>query len=527
MIKALLKKQVLETASFFFFSPKDHKKRSPLVIFGFSALMVYALGASAVMFYQLAKALCAPLVAGGLAWVYFAFLGLTAFGIGTIGSVFFVKAKLFEAKDNDLLLSMPVPAWAVIFTRMLSLYAFAFIFTALAWIPAVVEYFIVTGVQPLALVFSFVVTLVLPLGELAVCCLLGWLIALVTAKMRAKNTLTVAFFAVFMVAYFIIVGKINEYLTFIIANGEAVGNTLKKVYPFYLLGKSATGDGLSTLWFSLIFIAVFALIYWLLSKTFLTIAIGKSGERGAKGKIKFTKSRTPFTALFVRECKRLFSNPMIYLNCAIGSLFLLVLPVLALFNLDFLDTLMVFITGDDLPLVLCVVVCGVSAMNCITASSVSLEGESLWVVRSMPVRASMVLLAKLALHFLITAIPAVLCAIVLGITLGVNIGWIVLAIGSALIFTALCAELGLVFNLKLPNLHWTSEVSAVKQGTSPLFSMLANIGITALTVICYIAFGKYMPAIGYLLLLLGVFIVACVGLGVWLKKRGTAVFESL
>ncbi len=526
MIKALLKKQFLETASFFFFSSKDNKKRSPLAIFGFCALMVYAVGASAVIFYQLAKSLCAPLVAGGLAWVYFAFSGLTAFGIGAIGSVFFVKAKLFEAKDNDLLLSMPIPAWAVIFTRMLSLYAFAFAFTALAWFPAVVEYSIVAGVQPLALVFSLVVALVLPLGELAVCCLLGWLIALVTAKARAKNILTLAFFAVFMVAYFIIVGKINEYLTFIITNGEAVGNTLKKIYPFYLLGKSATGEGIATLIFSLIFTALFALVYLLLSKTFLTVAIFKSGERGAKGEIKSVKGRTPFTALFIRECKRLFSNPMIYLNCALGSVFLLVLPVLALFNLDFLDTLTGFV-GGDLSLLLCVIVCGVSAMNCITASSVSLEGESLWIVRSMPVCASTVLTAKLALHFLVTAIPAVLCASVLGIVLSVNIGWIVLEIVSALIFTALCAELGLVFNLKLPNLHWTSEISAVKQGMSPLLSMLANIGVTAFSVILYIALGKYMPPIAYLLCVLGVFSVACAGLGIWLKKRGTLVFESL
>ena len=527
MIKALLKKQFLETASFFFFSAKDNKKRSPFAIFGFCALMVYAVGVSAVMFYQLAKTLCAPLVAGGLAWVYFAFSGLTAFGLGAIGSVFFVKAKLFEAKDNDLLLSMPIPAWAVIFTRMLSLYAFAFAFTALAWIPAVVEYFIVAGVQPLVLAFSFVVTLVLPLGELAICCLLGWLIALVTAKLKSKNLLTVAFFALFMTAYFIVVGKINEYLTFIIANGEAVGNTFKKIYPFYLLGKSATGDAFATLLFSVIFTAVFALVYLLLSKTFLTLAIGKSGERGAKGKIKSAKSRTPFTALFVRESKRFFGNPMIYLNCGMGSVFLLVLPVLALFNFELLDTLTGVVAGDNLPLMLCIVVCGVSAMNCITASSVSLEGQSLWIVRCMPVCASTVLTAKLALHFLVTAIPAVLCASVLAVTLGVNIGWAVLAIVSALIFAVLCAEIGLVYNLKLPNLHWTNEVSAVKQGMSPLLASLTNIGATALPVICYLAFGKYMPPIAYLLCVLGAFSVACVGLGVWLKKRGTLVFEGL
>ena len=158
MIKALLKKQFLETASFFFFSAKEGKKRKPVAVVGFVVLMLYALASVVALFYRIAETLCAPLVASGLDWVYFAFTGITAFGIGAIASAFVAKSKLFEAKDNDLLLSMPLPAWAVLFTRMLSLYLLTLLFTALTWIPSVVQYFVVVGIRPLALAFSVVIS---------------------------------------------------------------------------------------------------------------------------------------------------------------------------------------------------------------------------------------------------------------------------------------------------------------------------------------------------------------------------------
>ncbi len=94
-------------------------------------------------------------------------------------------------------------------------------------------------------------------------------------------------------------------------------------------------------------------------------------------------------------------------------------------------------------------------------------------------------------------------------------------------FSALCAALGLVLNLKLPNLRWTSEVVAVKQGMSAFAAMFADIGVLAAFVIGYVTFGNNLPAAGYLAVCLGVSLAAAAALGAWLKKRGTRIFENL
>ena len=44
-----------------------------------------------------------------MGWLYFAIMGLMAILLGAFGSVFNTYSGLYLAKDNDLLLSMPIP----------------------------------------------------------------------------------------------------------------------------------------------------------------------------------------------------------------------------------------------------------------------------------------------------------------------------------------------------------------------------------------------------------------------------------
>jgi ABC-2 type transport system permease protein len=63
-----------------------------------------------------------PVIRIGLGWFYFSLLsGLAAF-LGIFGSVFNTNAGLYLAKDNDLLLSMPIPVNDIIIARLASVY---------------------------------------------------------------------------------------------------------------------------------------------------------------------------------------------------------------------------------------------------------------------------------------------------------------------------------------------------------------------------------------------------------------------
>ncbi len=529
MLKPLLKKQWVEFAAFFHLDRKNGKRRSPVATIAFTALMLYAFGAVAMLFWFMTETLCAPLVRGGLSWVYFAFMGTIATGVSCVGSVFAAKSKLFEAKDNELLLSMPLRPWKILFSRMVGLYVLTFAFEALVFVPAAVRYFVVAGFQILPAACMLVVLFVLPLGALAVSTLLGWLIALATSRIRQKNLVTLVFSVAFLALYFFLYSKMNDYLLYVVAHGEAVGTTMKTaLFPFWQMGLGAIGKPLALLVFVGVFCALFALVYGLLSLTFLRLVTTRRGGARIKYRERTARVASAFGALFRRECARFFKNPMIVLNASLGGVFLIAFPIVALFNLDVCRQFAALQEIEGfLALLLGVIVCGVAAMNLVTASSVSLEGETLWQLQSMPVRTWEVFAAKISLHLLVTALPALVCAAALCILLKISLLLSLLCALGVLVFVFFTAVCGLAIDLKMPNLRWTNELVAVKQSMSVLTSMFTGIGVIGTLVGGYFLFGKYMPAWGYLCVCIALLSVAASVLAWWLKTRGVRIFQRL
>ena len=121
MLKTLVKKQLMEIFRSYFYNAKTNKKRSTAGIIAyillFAALMIGGIGG---MFTGLSVSLCAPLTQAGMGWLYFALMSLLAIFLGAFGSVFNTYSGLYFAKDNDLLLSLPIPVRTLMASRLRS-----------------------------------------------------------------------------------------------------------------------------------------------------------------------------------------------------------------------------------------------------------------------------------------------------------------------------------------------------------------------------------------------------------------------
>ena len=536
MLKALIKKQLSELASFFVQSKKG-KRRSKGAIVGFILLMVYALGAAGVALGLLASLLCEPLVAAGQGWVYFAFMAVLATTLGVVGGVFMAKAVLYEAKDNDLLFSMPIPAWAILLTRVLTLYIFTLPFEACAFIPAVVVYTSVTGFSFATIAGGIVIQLLLPLLAVVICCLLGFLLSWVTEKLPFKNAFITVGFLAFMVGYSLFAAKMNEYLGMLVQHGEQLGGIMKTwLYPFSQLGYAMTGDWLAFIIFAGICLVLLGATYAVLSSTYLRIATRKGGGYRAKYKEKQSKKASSGFALFRKEVWRLTKTPAYLLNASMGTMMTLIVAVMMIIEGDFFGINADMVAAIPflkaaIGLIVAGSVCLMAAMNTISACSVSLEGKTMDLAQSLPVSEWATLKAKLYLHILFTAIPDALLGVAMALVL--QLEWYITlgVVLAAILASALFACVGLFFNLKFPNLEWTSETVAVKQGLSVLFSLFAGIGIIALPVGVYAGvyylFNAYLPAALYLYACLAAFAISTGVLLVWLKKKGTEIFKNL
>ena len=77
-----------------------------------------------------------PLCGMGLTWLYFAMAGTMALALSMLGSVFMTQAQLYDAKDNELLLSMPIPPKYILLTRIAMLFTTTAGYTLAVLLPA-------------------------------------------------------------------------------------------------------------------------------------------------------------------------------------------------------------------------------------------------------------------------------------------------------------------------------------------------------------------------------------------------------
>lgn len=528
MLKQLFKKQAIETFAFLFMDGKTGKRRSPLFIALLALLLLYGLGASVFMLGYLSWTLCEAFLQSGLLDVYFALNATMACAIALIGCMFMAKSKLFEAKDNDLLLSMPLPTWTILFSRIAGLYGMALLFSSIVFIPACVVYFIQTGFSLFPALLCVLIVFVLPLLALAISALIGWALAVIGNYVRSKNLITTLLLLAFFAGYTVLYSKMGEAIEFIVTHGSEIGAVMQTwLFPFWVAGLACQGNALALLGAVVFFGGVFALAYWLLSVTFLKTVTTRRAGASKKYKRKSVKSSPAIFALMKKELLRM-KNPMILFNTAIGSMLFIILIIFAFFNAELVE--MINASGLDkgeIAVIVAVILAFIASSNMITASSVSLEGENLWILKSAPVKTEEIFTAKLLLQIVLTCIPATIATVVVCSLLQIPFLLSLLVWLCVVVTACVCSALGLIVNLKLPNLTWTSEIVAVKQSLSVLVAMFTSWGLCALIIAGHFTIGALMGATLYLTFAFGVYAAIFGFMLVWLGARGTKIFERL
>lgn len=537
MLKALMKKQLLELNSFYFQSRKTGKRRTRAGVIGYFALYAALFVYLGFVFYMMADGIIEPLMAVGMDWLYFCLMGVTATALGTFGSVFTTYAGLYQAKDNELLLAMPIQPWKILAARVIGVLVTGLLYEGVVLIPAVIVRCLHGGVNAARIVGMLLMCVNVALVVTVLTCILGWLVALIAVRIKGKSWITALISLVFLGGYMYLCSNSWELIEELILNIGTFGAKLKGwLYPFYVMGCAAEGSVTAMLGLTAACLAALLTVWLVLSRTFLHIATRHmdAGSR-RRGAVRFDRLRSGSIdlALLGREWRRFTSSATYMLNAGLSTV---LLPVMAIFAVikrgDVLGAILpVFmrIPGMNalILLVLTAVLCLIAGMNAVTAPSVSLEGRSIWIAQTLPVSTGRILRAKLALHMLVTAPVALISGAVLAWVFGLPAAWAALMLLTLAAYILMIGEIGLAVNLKLPNLSWTNEVVPVKQGLSvmiTLFGGWATIG--ALAGLYYLLRNQLTP-IPYLGICAALFVMVDVILALWLRYRGTAIYDHL
>lgn len=503
----------------------------------FLLVMLYCIVVFAGLFYMMFRTMARSLCGTAYDWYYFAVVGLFSLALSFFFTAFTAKSELFEAKDNALLLSMPIKPRLILMSRMATLLLMEYLFALLVLIPAGIAWFMTAGVQAAQLLLYIVCGLLFPLLSAAIACLFGWLLALLTARVRNKTMFTMIFSLLFMGCYFYFYMNAQKYITMLLENHAAIAEGMRGWGALFCL----FGEGIAHAAFGkaalvcVLSVAVFAGMTLLLGHGFLkTTSGGSHAYKKVKGKVE-AKSAAVSSALLRRELKRFTSSAIYMLNCGLGLILTVIAAVALLIKQADIRALLSMlgnfgISQKDMAFLAAIALSFFASMDVITAPSVSLEGKTLWILRSMPVSAKKVLAAKLKLHELLCASPTLFLSVAAAVALRADaLGWAALMLIPQLLLL-LAGAFGLMMNLLMPKLDWTSEAVAVKQSGAVLVTMLGLMAYTILACVGLFLFVISKQLISmqmYALCFTLISAALCALCLLWLPGKGAKRFERL
>lgn len=533
MLKLLLKKQLAEVFKGYFYNAKKNKKRSKLGIIGwFVFFVVIMVGLLGGMFSYFSLAICGALSEVGMDWLYFILMGIIAIALGAFGSVFNTYAGLYLSKDNDLLLSLPIPVKYIIASRLLNVYLMGAMYSLVVFIPALIVYWIVAGVTAAKVICGILMFLLITLIVMILSCLLGWCVAKTAQKVKNKSFVTVILSLVFFAAYYFVYFKAQVVINDLVVNATVYGAKIKgSAYALYLFGRVACGDWLATAIYVVAVLVLLAVTWLVLKNTFLSIATSSGVTKKTQYKEQPVKENPVFAALLKKEIARFISSANYMLNCGLGIIFLIAAGVALLIK----GHMLVEFMGEAFSergtgfsaVVLCALIGLIASINDIAAPSISLEGKNLWIYQSLPIHPRQILRAKVMMHFLLSGIPALFAAICAAIIYPG--GWderlsIILVTVAFVLFTSI---FGTFIGLKMPNLNWTNEIAPIKQSGCVMIALFTGWLLMVALVIVYYLVGYKMGAVDFMIIVFVALILVSRVLLSWLDKQGAVEFARL
>lgn len=272
----------------------------------FAILMVFVIGG---LFLAMSWML-SPLVGLGMSWMYFLIIAAAAIALGLFGSVFNTYSSLYQAKDNDLLLSLPIPVRYILFTRLTGVYLMGLMYSMIVFIPAIIIYLINTDITPAAVAGPIIFALLLSVFVFVLACALGWAVAKVSSKLRNKSLVTVVLSLAFLGAYYVLYFRANELIKSLVANAASISSTvMSRARALYFIGDAAAGNMKALAVLAAVTAALTVLVLYVIAKTFSAVATSSGGASRRVYREKASGARVK--SAYRRRCFRRSSGALL------------------------------------------------------------------------------------------------------------------------------------------------------------------------------------------------------------------------
>ncbi len=442
-----------------------------------------------------------------------------------------VKGSLFAFKDYDFLMSLPIKPNTIALSRLIMLYRSNLLVSLILIVPASIAYALRAMPGPYYYLVFILTLFVLPLIPVSLAAVLGTLVHLISSAFKKSNFINFIFSTALFILIMLFSSNTQRLIDSIADIGGEVMGFVNRFYPPADLYVKALCDKniLALFLFIGISLGLFFGFALLLSKFFRPIndlaMQNKNKKEYKEGSI---SSASPFMALYKREFKRYFSSSPYVMNTSVGLIMFAIMCISLLFTDPHRLELMLNMPGfsglfeKSGPLLVSFFV----AISSTTAASISLEGKSLWILKSMPLGSGLILNSKIALNLTLSVPISLICASILSYSFDFNATQSVFMFLIPLAYALFAALLGLAANLHFPNFDWKTEVSVIKQSAAVLITTFGGLFAVGLPLILTFALISAKPEILNLITLIAVSALDLI-LYIMILTRGGKIFSAL
>ena len=483
------------------------------------------------------KASLLPLFIGGylmfMIWVYantlfekmspshmqYILLSIIAFGISfmtIVEGVYKSGPLIFNCKDDDLLLSLPIKRRTVLFIRILKFYIFELLFNSMFLLPVMIAY--IRWGESLTWTYylvSIIMLLFLPIIPIVISCIIGVITSSISSRFKHKNVFQIVISMLFILLIMYFSYNMDNAFDYLMKHASSINDLITKIYyPAGIYAKLIIDFNiLDLLIFIIIHIVIFTISVIVLSKFYFKINTRLKSvittEKKTTNKELVFESKSQTKSLIKKELNTFFQTPVFIINS--GFALVLFLIAVTMIVLKF-DSLLVAITDTEEGLgiskdlimnnlsVFIVLIISITAyMTSITNSVISLEGRKINILKSLPIKVKTILMSKIYTCLLITTPVLLLGNIILFIKFKISIIESILLLILTILIPLVSHFIGILVNLKYPKLDAENSTEVVKQSTSSFMAVMIGM---LLAVISYAIFTNVIGHINAKLLLL-------------------------
>ena len=448
---------------------KSNKPRPVLLLAGFIALMFAVIS----VMYSLMFAFIYQDLGISMKGIVIIFGAMTSMTI--LATTMHQARGVYVSTDYDLLTSLPIRKSHIVISKLISLFGLELILSALLLIPNG----IVLAIFTKNILYFFVdlsLVFIAPVLPIAVACLLSLFLTIVTAKFKYANIIIMILYLPLIIGISLI-GVIMRNMT---ANDFVMmADVMKWFNPSLVLLELGFYN---SYWFAALFyganILLLVLVVFLLSVLYqklheivVSVKMNKNYVR------KDLKNKSDLSALFSIELKRLFSSKVYFLNGVLSGFMSIAMIVVTLVSMGFIsadENVAPYIEQLRTPISIVVMMFILSISNP-SVSAISMEGNSFWLSKTLPINVKKYMYAKLLISYIFLIPCSIISSIIVVAFSHNNVLDCIMAFIIPLLSVMFSPIIGLFFNMLYPKFKWKSETEVVKNSL-PVLLLFAVVG---------------------------------------------------